>query len=206
MYTVPNATSDSGDTPLPPLIEFADSDWAGDLSDRKSTSSYLFMIEGTAIAWRAKKQTMVALSSTESEYIECSDAVKDGLFFQRLLEEFIANPQATHTSPHSSHTSSSPKSVLPSDTTQATRISLTSTFPLVIYMDNQSPMHIASNGRPNERTKHIDIQHHYVKDMIAGGHILLRYIPTINMTADIMTKVLPRDAHQRHINGMGLRE
>ena len=116
---------------------------------------------------------MVALSSTEAEYIGCSDAVKDGLYFQRLLEEVITHSRATHISPQSPHTSSSPQSLLPSDTTQATRIPLTSTCPLVIHMDNQSAMHIASNGRPNERTKHIDIRHHHIKDMIAGGHFFL---------------------------------
>jgi len=203
-YTAPNTSSESGDRLSPHLIGFSDSDWAGDLGDRKSTSGYLFMLEGTAIAWRAKKQTMVALSSTEAEYIECSDAVKDGLFFQLLLEEFTTHTRATHLPPNGPHRSSPFKYLLPSDST--TRMPLTSTSPLVLYMDNQSAIHIASNGRPNERTKHIDIRHHHVKDMIACRHILLRYIPTTDMTADIMTKALPRDAHQRHVNWIGLGE
>jgi len=68
-YTAPNTPSESSDRLSPHLIGFSDSNWAGDLGDRKSTSGYLFMLEGTAIACRAKKQTMVALSSTEAEYI-----------------------------------------------------------------------------------------------------------------------------------------
>jgi len=130
--------------------------------------------------------------------------VKDGLFFQLLLEEFTTHTRATHLPPNGPHMPSPSKSLLPSDST--TRMPLTSTSPLVIYMDNQSTIHIASNGRPNERIKHIDIRHPHVKDMIAYGHILLKYIPTTNMTADIMTKALLRDAHQRHVNGMGLED
>ena len=128
---------------------------------------------------------MVALSSTEAQYIGCSDAVKDGLFFQRLVEEFITHPRATHPLPNSPNPVSPPKYFLPSDTTSC--MPLFSTSPLLMYMDNQSAIHIASNGRPNERTKHTDIQHHHVKDMIAGRHILLKYIPTTDMTANIMT-------------------
>ena len=49
-------------------VGFSDSDWGGDLDDRKSTSGYLFQISGAAVSWRSKKQTCVALSTTEAEY------------------------------------------------------------------------------------------------------------------------------------------
>uniref|UniRef100_A0A1X7TR14 Reverse transcriptase Ty1/copia-type domain-containing protein n=1 Tax=Amphimedon queenslandica TaxID=400682 RepID=A0A1X7TR14_AMPQE len=43
-------------------IGFSDSDWAGDLDDIKSTTGYLFQAGGTAVSWRSRKQTCVALS------------------------------------------------------------------------------------------------------------------------------------------------
>ena len=47
----------------------SDADWGGDLDDRKSTSGYVFQVGGTAISWRSNKQTCVALSTAEVEYI-----------------------------------------------------------------------------------------------------------------------------------------
>lgn len=202
-YTSRGGAELISDKVSPHLRGFSDSDWAGDLGDRKSTSGYIFTMHGTAIAWRSRKQTMVALSSTEAEYIGYSDAVKDGLFFQRLLDDFIV--PSPNTLQNKANKLSFAKSThsLPSDTIM--QMSLSSTAPLLINMDNQSAIYIASNSRPNQRTKHIDIRHHHVKEMIAGRHILLRYVPTADMTADIMTKALPKEIHQWHVEGMGLR-
>jgi len=49
------------------LVGYLDSDWAGDLDGRKSTSGYLFKLCGAPISWRSKKQTSVALSTAEAE-------------------------------------------------------------------------------------------------------------------------------------------
>ena len=50
-------------------IAYSDADWASDVNDRKSTSGYIFMISGAAVSWKSKKQTCVALSTAEAEYI-----------------------------------------------------------------------------------------------------------------------------------------
>ena len=55
------------------FIGYSDSDWAGDLDDRKSTSGYVFMMSGAPISWRSKKQTSVA---PEAEYIALSSATQ----------------------------------------------------------------------------------------------------------------------------------
>ena len=51
------------------MIGYSDANWAGDVNDRKSTSGYLFMVSGVPISWKSKKQTCVALSTAEAEYI-----------------------------------------------------------------------------------------------------------------------------------------
>ena len=51
------------------LISYSDSDWCGDLTDRKSTSGYVFKFNDAAISWCTKKQLVIALSSCEVEYI-----------------------------------------------------------------------------------------------------------------------------------------
>ena len=51
------------------LIGYCDSDWAGDIDTRKSTSGYVFQLGNSAISWSSRKQTSVARSSTEAEYV-----------------------------------------------------------------------------------------------------------------------------------------
>ena len=51
------------------LVGFTYSDYAGDLSDRKSTSGYVFMMSLVAISWCSKKQPIVTLSTTEAEFV-----------------------------------------------------------------------------------------------------------------------------------------
>ena len=60
-------------------------------------------------------------------------------------------------------------------------------------MDNQSAMKIAmsSASQVNERTNHIDIRYHFVRDAYQQGRIRIEYLPTADMTADILTKSLP---------------
>ena len=62
------------------LQVFVDSDWAGDRVDRKSISGFVVMFEGGAVSWGSKKQTSVALSTVEAEFIAASTAVKEILW------------------------------------------------------------------------------------------------------------------------------
>ncbi|WKA02119.1 hypothetical protein VitviT2T_020342 [Vitis vinifera] len=55
------------------LRAFFDVDWAGDLTDRRSTTGYCFLLGSSLISWRSKKQTFVARSSTEAEYHALAD-------------------------------------------------------------------------------------------------------------------------------------
>jgi hypothetical protein len=59
-----NLAGDIGD-----IAGFSDSDWGGDRDDRKSTGAYVFRMGDGAVSWKSKKQTSVALSSVESEYM-----------------------------------------------------------------------------------------------------------------------------------------
>ena len=51
------------------LVAFTDSDYTGDLEDRKSTSRYVFMLSSGAVSWPSRKQSVVSLSTTEAEFI-----------------------------------------------------------------------------------------------------------------------------------------
>jgi hypothetical protein len=50
------------------LHVYSDADWASDPTDRRSTTSYYFLLGDSLISWRSKKQSVVASSNTEAEY------------------------------------------------------------------------------------------------------------------------------------------
>jgi hypothetical protein len=63
---------------------------------------------------------------------------------------------------------------------------------------------LMENPEYKERTKHIDIAYHFVRECVANGTISVQYIPTDDMTADVLTKALPQIKHEKHIRAMGL--
>jgi hypothetical protein len=69
------------------LLGFVDSDWAGDINSRKSTSGYVFILGGAAISWSSKRQQTVALSSTEAEYMAASSAAQEAIYLRALLKD-----------------------------------------------------------------------------------------------------------------------
>lgn len=66
---------------------YTDSDYAGDKLDRKSTSGFIFMMGNSPISWGSNKQPMVALSSTEAEYIALAGGANEASWYRSLLLE-----------------------------------------------------------------------------------------------------------------------
>ena len=90
--------------------------------------------------------------------------------------------------------------------TDITSIPLVNLEPTLLYGDNMGAIATAMNpdGDKTSRTRHIDICYHITREALANGVLKLRYIWTVNMTADILTKILPVKAHRRHMKMMGL--
>lgn len=69
------------------LEGFVDSDWANNEIDRRSTTGYLFRVfENCTISWNSKRQTSVAASSTEAEYMALFECVREAIWLRNLLE------------------------------------------------------------------------------------------------------------------------
>ena len=79
------------------LIGFTNSDWAGDSTDINSTSGYVFMLVEGPISWSSKKQSAIALSSTEAEYRGVVNAATQCLWLQALLGECGFEPKYSNT-------------------------------------------------------------------------------------------------------------
>ena len=71
------------------VIGYSDSDFAGDVEDRKSTSGQIFFLGGLPITWNSLKQKVVALSSCEAEYIAITSAICQGVWIARLVMEVM---------------------------------------------------------------------------------------------------------------------
>lgn len=76
--------------------------------------------------------------------------------------------------------------------------------PVTIYNDSQSAQKIAKNSVLHNRTKHIDIRHHFIRDTIKKGEIILEFMETENMVADVFTKVLCKPKHEKFTLDLGL--
>jgi hypothetical protein len=81
-----------GTTAVPALVGFSDSDLAGDVDDRKSTSGVMFFLDSGIITWTSQKQKVVALSSCEAEYIAAATAACQAVSLSRLLGDLIGEP------------------------------------------------------------------------------------------------------------------
>lgn len=69
------------------LKAYTDSDYAGDVEDRKSTSGYVFLMSSGAISWSSKKQPIVTLSTTEAEFVAASVCACQAIWMKRILKE-----------------------------------------------------------------------------------------------------------------------
>ena len=75
------------------VIKNSDADWAGDLDDRHSTTGNLFLMAGGAISWMNKKQAIVALSTSEAEYVALSSATQEAVWLRRLRVDLRTAPK-----------------------------------------------------------------------------------------------------------------
>src|SRR5271169_1751073 len=74
----------------------------------------------------------------------------------------------------------------------------------IIYTDNQSAIALAHNPEHHARTKHVDIQYHFVRNCVEDGRTRLEYCPTEDMVADGLTKALGPDRHRKLARMMGM--
>jgi predicted lipase len=75
---------------------------------------------------------------------------------------------------------------------------------MVIRCDNQGAISLRKNPMQYARTKHIDVQHHFVQQRVENGEVTFEYCSTKDMVADVLTKTLPKERHNKLITMFGL--
>ena len=93
--TINNGIAFARSKTYPELKAYVDADWAGDKSDRKSISGFVILLNGPVI-WGAVKQSCVALSTAEAEYVALSRATQEVLWLRQMLAD-IGFPQRSPT-------------------------------------------------------------------------------------------------------------
>ena len=74
------------------------------------------------------------------------------------------------------------------------------TRPILIYGDNEPSIKLLRSEGHSERSKHVDIYYHYIKDRVQDGHLKVKHVRTTAMAADGLTKPLERVAYSRFLS------
>nr|KYP53356.1 Retrovirus-related Pol polyprotein from transposon TNT 1-94 [Cajanus cajan] len=75
---------------------------------------------------------------------------------------------------------------------------------LTVFCDSQSAIHLTKNSRYHDKTKHIDVKHHFIRDIVTIGEVLLQKVHTSENPADMLTKPLPNAKFQHCLGLVGL--
>ena len=70
------------------IVGYTNSDFACCQDDMKSTSRYIFMLAGGALSWKSVKQTLLAFSTMQAEFVACYEAITQAIWLKNLISGF----------------------------------------------------------------------------------------------------------------------
>ena len=73
-----------------------------------------------------------------------------------------------------------------------------------MFCDSQSAIHLTKNNRYHDKTKHIDVKRHFIRDIVVAGEIVIEKIHTPENPADMLTNPLPNTKFQHYLDWVGL--
>ena len=154
---------------------YVDADFAGSWSTQSShdplsvhsRTGFCIFYAGCPILWKSKIQSIIALSTTEAEYVALSTALREVINIIHLLDELTKRNFPIHRS--------------------------TPRFVCRTFEDNKSCIKIATDHRTRARSKYFALRLHHFRSYIVDKTIMIKHIDTKNQLADILTKPLPKD-------------
>jgi len=141
-----------------------------DRDTARSRHGYIIMYEGAPILWKSQLQTEIALSSTESEYIGISYALREVIPLMELLREM-----------------------------KKLKFPILSEVPKIhckLFEDNSGALEMAKTHKYRPRTKHLNVKLHHFRDYVERKEISIHKIDTLEQLADYLTKPVSVDILQ----------
>ncbi|GJX35967.1 hypothetical protein Tco_0247524 [Tanacetum coccineum] len=157
------------------LTAFSDSDHAGCLDTRKSTSGGIQFLGGDKpVSWSSKKQDCTLMSSakaeSKAEYVSLSACCAQVLWLRTQLTDY------------GFHFDKIP-----------------------MYCDSKATIAISCNPVQHSHIKHIDVRYHFIKQHVEKGIVKLFFVRTEYQLADLFTKALSKDRFKNLIRRLGMR-
>jgi hypothetical protein len=156
-------------------LTWCDANFAACTDTRRSTTGWVVVMFGGAVSWASKKQQTVAASTMEAEYQACGSVAREGLSLLKALDELAL---------------------------------LCSDFPLKgplnVFCDNKAALLLCKDRKETQRSKHIDIIHHFARDHVASGQLQFVYCKSEDNVSDCLTKALPRIQFHVCLVGLGM--
>ena len=161
------------------MIGYTDSDFAGSIDDRKSTSGYVFSFGSGSVAWASKKQPIVKLSSAEAEYVAATVAACQTVWMRRTLSEL-------------QHEQNEPTPIF-CDNNSGIALSRNHVF-------HKRSKHIDTRYH----CKHIDTRYHFIRELINENEINEEFCRSKNQFTDLFTKPLGKYLFEIHAKSIGV--
>ena len=149
---------------------YIDVDWAGNITDRKSTLGYFTFVGGNLVTWRSKKQKVVALSSAEAKFRGMAKGLCELLWLKKLLEEIDCSSHET----------------------------------MNLFCDNKASIAIAHNPVQHNRTKHVEVDQHFIKQKLKDKVIQFPFVKSEDQLADILTKAASSKIFHNSLDKLGI--
>ena len=159
-----------------PLDGFCDSNFAACVDTRRSTSGWTLIMYGGAVSWQSKKQPTVAVSTMEAEYQGCGAIARESASMAKLLCELVL----------------------------LSRGDFPLRGPITIGVDNKAALALTQENKETQRSKHIDIVHHFCREKVLSGELKFQYCKSADNVSDILTKALSRPLFEAGLRGLGM--
>ncbi|XP_061989783.1 secreted RxLR effector protein 161-like [Rosa rugosa] len=151
---------------------YTDADWAGNITDRRSTSGYFTFVGWNLVTWKSKKQKVVARSSAEAKYRGMAHGVCELLWLRNLLRDLGFKPKRA----------------------------------MELFCDNKAVIEISHNPVQHDRTKHVEVDRHFIKEKLDANLIAFPFVPTEEQLADVLTKGVSVKVFRDSLDKLGIRD
>ena len=174
--TTNTTTNTTTNSSILKLIGYSNASQGDDLVERKSSTGYIFLLDSiNPISQYTTLQKTIALSTCEAEYMALKDSGKEAIYLYNVLNYINSE----------------------------LKLNSIVNKPILIT-DSQSAQSLAENPEFHKRTKHIDIQYHFIRQLVNEKRLIITYTASKTNLADPFTKGVPKDHFYDFIRRIGL--